>query len=386
MVSVRAGVLALLFIVLGAPSPARADVPFLRGDTNLDGTVSIADTASFGCVFFCALIPDLPCYDAIDVDDNGRLEISDWVLLLTSLFSRSGAIAAPFPEVGPDPTEDDLGCTRYEVTPASATDDVIELGHATALPGGRVSVPLLLQSSIGVESFQIVVRYDPDVFTPALPQANGTAIRDEFLEGTLLDPEEGITGFRGGFLSLAAFPAEGLFRLGCDPSLIQPVTIEPASSPVHVLNIAGDLAEDAEPGRVIELAFAEQEAPFGPVRTELVPENYWEAAARLPGTLRSGSITVAAPVRFVRGDSNLDGALDVSDAIHMLRFLFLGGVDLTCRAAADVDDNGANQLSDSVGLLHYLFLGGLPPQAPWPSCGADPTTDGVDCAGYPGCP
>jgi len=370
---------------LGFPALSRADVPFLRGDINVDGTVSIADTAGFECLIFCAIGQlALPCFDAADTDDDGSIQIIDWIRLLDTVFSGSEHISEPFPEVGPDPTEDHVPCERYEPAFPSVSDDVVELGQITALPGDRVSIPLRIQSAERISAFQIVLRYDPTVFTPAVPQVD-TGVRDEFLAGTPFDSQRGSIGFVNGYLSLAAFPAEGLLRLGFDPSLIDPVLIDVAAQPLHVLNIVGDVAEGVEAGRVFELAFAEQAAPFGPVRTELVPETEVSAPARLPGTARPGSITVAAPVLFVRGDSNLDGEINISDPIHMLGFLFLGTADFACRDAADVDDDGRNDLTDSIELLDFLFAGGGPPAPPWPSCGIDGSVDALDCEGSSAC-
>ena len=378
-------VLVLAASALGFPASSRADVPFLRGDINVDGTVSIADTAAFGCLLFCAIGQfDMPCFDAADTDDDGQINFTDWVKLLDTVFSGRERISEPFPAVGPDPTEDQVPCERYEPAFPSVSDDVVELGHITALPGGRVSIPLRIQSAEPVSKFQIVLRYDPTAFTPVAPQGD-RGVRDEFLAGTPFDSQGGSIGFPNGYLCLFAFPAEGMLRLGFDPTLIDPVPIDAAAQPVHVLNIVGDVAEGVEAGRVLELAFAEQAAPFGPVRTELVPETEVSAPARLPGTARPGSITVEAPVPFVRGDSNLDGEINISDAIHMLGFLFLGTADLVCRDAADVDDDGQNDLADSIGLFNFLFAGGGPPAPPWPSCGIDGGVDAVDCEGFPAC-
>src|SRR5690606_10995217 len=90
-----------------------------------------------------------------------------------------------------------------------------------------------------------------------------------------------------------------------------------------------------------------------------------------------------AEVLFRRGDSNTDGALNITDAIHILGFLFLGDADPTCLAAADVDDTGTLNLTDPVYLLGYLFGGGSEPPPPHGSCGADPTPNGAGCASYP---
>jgi hypothetical protein len=61
-----------------------------------------------------------------------------------------------------------------------------------------------------------------------------------------------------------------------------------------------------------------------------------------------------------------------------------------CLDAADADDNGEVQLTDAIKILGFLFLGADPPPAPGPPgspCGADPTDDplvNADCT-YPAC-
>jgi len=66
-------------------------------------------------------------------------------------------------------------------------------------------------------------------------------------------------------------------------------------------------------------------------------------------------------------------------------FLFLGGTDLECAKSADADDSGALNLSDAVFVLSYLFMAGMPPAQPFPACGTDPTPDGLTCEFFPPC-
>jgi CotH protein/lamin tail-like protein/Big-like domain-containing protein/PA14 domain-containing protein len=82
---------------------------------------------------------------------------------------------------------------------------------------------------------------------------------------------------------------------------------------------------------------------------------------------------------FVRGDSNLDGRVDISDAVSILNCQFLGTNCTTCDDAADTNDDGSVDISDAVYLLSYAFLGGNAPPAPFPSLGVDPTDDGHTC-------
>jgi hypothetical protein len=84
---------------------------------------------------------------------------------------------------------------------------------------------------------------------------------------------------------------------------------------------------------------------------------------------------------FIRGDSNADAAIDSSDAIFTLGFLFLGGAEPLCLDAADANDDGRLDISDAVSTLAYLYVGQISTlPAPFPSAGGDPTPDGLDCA------
>jgi len=82
---------------------------------------------------------------------------------------------------------------------------------------------------------------------------------------------------------------------------------------------------------------------------------------------------------FVRGDSNGDGALDISDAVHTLSFLFLGDAALECEDMADSNDDGEVDISDALRTLGHLFACDLPPPYPFPDPATDPTQDSFPC-------
>jgi len=92
---------------------------------------------------------------------------------------------------------------------------------------------------------------------------------------------------------------------------------------------------------------------------------------------------------FLRGDTDADGALTLTDGIQTLNFLFSGGTPPSCLDAADTNDEGGINLTDAIHTLNYLFTGGPEPLAPFPSCGPDAQgdTDGVDClTAHTNCP
>ncbi|MCZ6792912.1 MAG: hypothetical protein O7J95_04785, partial [Planctomycetota bacterium] len=84
--------------------------------------------------------------------------------------------------------------------------------------------------------------------------------------------------------------------------------------------------------------------------------------------------------RFVRGNANGDGAVDLSDAVAILGHLFLGGPTPGCLESADANDSGGVDLSDAVYLLSHLFLGGPAPPSPFPECHSDATGAPLGCA------
>lgn len=89
---------------------------FLRGDPNSDGGFDLSDPVfTLGYLFRGELPPT--CLDAADADDNGKLEITDAIYSLQSLFLGGPAPPSPFGACGLDPTEDDLGCESFAGCP-----------------------------------------------------------------------------------------------------------------------------------------------------------------------------------------------------------------------------------------------------------------------------
>jgi hypothetical protein len=88
---------------------------------------------------------------------------------------------------------------------------------------------------------------------------------------------------------------------------------------------------------------------------------------------------------FRRGDSNDDGAVDISDALHILGCKFLGERCPDCRDAADANDDGSVDISDPIHVLSFLFSSGSPPPAPGGACGTDPSEDSLPDCFYSSC-
>ena len=86
-----------------------------RGDGNLDRHVDVSDAAhTLGGLF---LGQEFTCLDAADVDDDGKVSITDALVVLLHLFLGGRAPDAPFPQCGLDPTLDGLSCRRGAACP-----------------------------------------------------------------------------------------------------------------------------------------------------------------------------------------------------------------------------------------------------------------------------
>lgn len=108
-----------------------------------------------------------------------------------------------------------------------------------------------------------------------------------------------------------------------------------------------------------------------------------------------GGLVAHIPERFTRGDSNMDRALDISDGINTLNYLFLGGGNNQCPDAMDINDSGDVDLSDAVKTFNILFTGdqslipapsyrndGNGGAGPWGLADIDLTKDTLGCRGY----
>lgn len=155
---------------------ARADEPFIRGDTNGDGRVHVVDWANLvllesWCARFrddivfdspvecdlkrtrlmnifppytfpaCAQLEGMACEDSFDVNDDGVLyaELGHLGELIRNRFlppALSSGCFEPCEVPGPDPMEDGLGCPSVTVF-EPIVDETITVGtRDCVLPGG----------------------------------------------------------------------------------------------------------------------------------------------------------------------------------------------------------------------------------------------------------
>ncbi|MAG94416.1 MAG: hypothetical protein CMJ48_11800 [Planctomycetaceae bacterium] len=96
------------------------------------------------------------------------------------------------------------------------------------------------------------------------------------------------------------------------------------------------------------------------------------------GDIYQATWRVPGQARFLRGECNDDGEVDIADAVCTLNWQFAGTPAPGCVAATNTNGDEAVDLSDAVWLLNFLFVGGPAPVEPFPDCG--PGTMAVDAA------
>jgi hypothetical protein len=119
------------------PDDTRADVGayfveqplkgFVRGDTDGDGNVSWSDLVAL--LRHLAREGGLACLDAADVDDGGRVDPIDAVLLGAFLLTGKFAPAAPFPACGLDPTFGEGLTCQQEIPPCRREEPGVTAGR-----------------------------------------------------------------------------------------------------------------------------------------------------------------------------------------------------------------------------------------------------------------
>ena len=99
----------LIVLLVGGSAPLFAGgSPFLRGDTNDDGSVDIADAIGLLGVLFTPGSNPLACEDAGDANDDGSVDVADAISILGFLFTPgTPPLPEPFPNPGFDGTPTD---------------------------------------------------------------------------------------------------------------------------------------------------------------------------------------------------------------------------------------------------------------------------------------
>lgn len=292
---------------------------FLRGDANSDGHVSLSDTSPMLRYQFCGGRL-LDCLHAADTNSDGKFDVADIVWLLGEVFlygpQSAPAICPPEPLGGGG----SIVC-EYNPTPPGPSAVIVELEAIEAAPGEDVDVAVFVTSSEPIDTAQLIVEYDPEVF---IPFDDGVTFEGTYFEGSDSEP----------FVQVRVV-GDSVCLVGLVPGLVDfsmnngdPCHAIPAGDRVPVLRFTGRTLESAPEG------FSPLRLTNGPtgdgtmvgprlLKNE-VSVNLKSEYLVLDNHTAGGMRVSADIIIFVRGDANLDSGTDMTDAILVLEHLFLG--------------------------------------------------------------
>jgi hypothetical protein len=205
----------------------------------------------------------------------------------------------------------------------STSDRIISIGQAEKLPSGwwQISVD---HSSIGATSHTIMV-YRNNLLVATVTGQTGSAVAV-----TSLDPTDWETDDKG-----QTTPTWNYLV----PAEITILSVR-ARGP---LTVVGD-------------------------RLCIIPENatadiqalsYTNITAANIGSITITGIAFGSP--FLCGDANHDDAVDISDVVFLIAYIFAGGSAPSPLLAGDANNDGSVDISDVVYLIAYIFGGGSAP-------------------------
>jgi len=298
--------------------------------------------------------------EIVDWDTGRRIDPTfvDGILIVESDISPTATCAVGSGgDPGPDPTPPNVEFALADVT-AVGVDPV---------------VPLTIWSDAGVQAFLFSIDFDEEVL-------NVTGI-----EPLVGNPGEGFQAYY--FDNSNNTPGnagvdEGYITGAHILHLTMPVAL-PVNTEVEVARFAFEVL-DGVGETTTELEFVDGgQDPHagGPTNNRVTIGGTPLTPDALPSFILIGATLHVLPdvTIFIRGDTNGDEQIDISDAQSALGYLFLGSTRPVCLDAVDVNDDGELNVTDPVALLSYLFLGAEPPAAPFPNSGEDPTIDRITC-------
>lgn len=217
--------------------------------------------------------------------------------------------AKVFDGVIPDPSA---------VDPVSFTVDSV-----TALPGGECSVDVNIEGEYEASALTLLVHYDPDLLTVEAIEP-GEVCQAMSAAGGLINTD--ITGTPGTAKFIAVMPTDAVSAEGC----------------IFTLNFR--VSGEAEGGTEIPITVEVLQFYFMPLDSTSITNISYEVT--------NGIVTVS----YLPGDVNLDGVLDTTDVILVMRnVLEIVEFNDTQAALADFNGDGAIDATDALMMMRAIL-------------------------------
>jgi len=258
--------------------------------------------------------------------------------------------SCPVDDRGPPPVPPPAPPGPYEAS--------FELPEGSALPGGSVRLPFVVECNVEVHGLSFSVNFDETVLQATSVEEvfetpDGSEFDFSFYEIYNEDTDGVDNGVDAGFLLGAA-----VFTVFDHVPVVLPRDTEN-----EVLAFHFDVLPDAPLGST-DVNFVDGAQGLGePVPNIASAYGVSAELERVDSVLViNGMLQIVAnidePDPAIRGNSNGDETVDLADAQYTLSFLFLGGPEpVSCFDIADANDDDMVDLSDPLTILNFLFLG-----------------------------
>ncbi|MBI4603979.1 MAG: hypothetical protein HY721_18645 [Planctomycetes bacterium] len=329
-------------------------------DNDLDGKIDCADEDCADDPVFCGVPEAGKCDDGKDNDKDGKTDCDDEDC-------KPEQICQAPPTSGFDLILSAQGSAREGKKNVAGVD--CSAGNTFEAVGSiaKTQDP----EPNGAQGWSISIEHDPavlDIVTEGFPTLEGT---------------DGAALFRGGFQKTEAVdPAKNGGRAGLVSAVVlsftENVTLDPTKDQTIVrskYSVKG--AKEAFPTTI---NYKDGLRGVGqPVQNIITVNGASVTPTNLIG-LEVRCAEVPKEGKFRRGNANDDAKVNIADPIWIINELVRKGPKTKCQDAADANDDGLMDLSDAMYLIQWRFLGGPPPAPPFADgCGADPTPDALVC-------
>lgn len=331
-----------------------AHAQFIRSDVDMDSQFGLTDTIFLASYLYTA--GPSPHMESGDVNDNGDTEIGDIVYHIKFLFLSGPVPPMPYPAAGMDTTP-----TAF--APALDSGMCITASDLTAVPGDTgLPIDIRVDCDKPIEAIEVAMTYDEA----------SLQVDDILLIDTALATHN-VEYLRKAWSNQ---PGDGYLWVAAVMDFTPPYDghAVPAGTGHLIATVMTSIPATATVPLTTFVEFAD--VSLTPMKRTL--------AVSEGGTTRrmvENNSLLQIQLPFIRGDTNGDTLIDISDTVYNLFYFFNSGPVPPCEDAADSNNDGTLNIADAIFLLQYLFNDGPFPSEPFPEPGLDPDSDSLGCAG-----
>jgi hypothetical protein len=315
------------------------------GDTNGDLTINISDGNWISGYLFRGY-PEP--YGSGDVDECGSVNVSDVVYITDYVFSG-----------GPAPCEGSADCDMPVGINAIILGCPVE---ADNLSGDSVAIPVYLRSDTALSGFSCAFQFDSD----------DISISSVDITGSIIDPFWGVFQYN-------AYPdySADFGKVNIGWYYIPPGTTSIPAQDSGLLFTMWVQIPQGTPTQVVDFDTTSSFITNPPIEFILSPVG---GGTIKPAYIDCGDddLIIMAP-NTICGDANGDQHVNISDAVRIINWVFVGGEPPFPLACGDANDDCNVGVSDAVYIINFVFAGGA---LPGDCCPGGPSWPDGDCGPY----